>query len=79
MSWFWLNIPLGTLFFLATAGIPLWMVLRHPDTRSPATRKAAAAVPDATPLSQPVVVPMPSGTLLRRELAGASAGRAYSA
>jgi hypothetical protein len=29
--WFWLNIPACALFFLATTGIPLWMVLRHPD------------------------------------------------
>jgi hypothetical protein len=32
MSWFWLNVPLMALFFLATAGIPLWLVLRHPET-----------------------------------------------
>lgn len=77
MSWFWLNIPLATAFFLATAGIPLWMVLRHPDTRSSATRSAAASVPDAIPLSQPVLVPVPSGSRMRRELVGASsAGRA---
>lgn len=28
--WFWLNIPACTLIFLATVGIPLWMVLRRP-------------------------------------------------
>jgi|GEM_PF-752692 len=92
MSWFWLNMPLGAVFFLAVAGIPLWMVLRHPDTRPSATRQSAAAqsaaaqsgsrpaaarVSDTTPLSVPVVVPMPSGGRPRRELAGASsAGRA---
>lgn len=32
MNWIWLNIPLGSLIFLTVAGIPLWMVLRHPDT-----------------------------------------------
>ncbi len=31
MSWFWMNIPLALLFFGAWAGIPLWMVLRHPS------------------------------------------------
>ena len=31
MTWFWLNIPLAVLFFLAWTLIPLWMVLRHPD------------------------------------------------
>ena len=29
--WFWLNVPACTLFFLATSGIPLWLVLRRPD------------------------------------------------
>jgi len=72
MSWFWLNIPLGAVFFLATAGIPLWMVLRHPDTRSAGTRSAAASAPDATPLSQPLVVPMQSASRMQREPVGAS-------
>jgi hypothetical protein len=85
MSWFWLNMPLGAVFFLAVAGIPLWMVLRHPDSRPSAVQSAApqpAAAyahrsSDATPLSVPVVVPMPSRSYPRRELAGASsAGRA---
>jgi len=30
--WLWLNIPLAVLFVLAVSGIPLWMVIRHPDT-----------------------------------------------
>lgn len=30
--WFWLNIPLAALFFAAVAGIPMWMVTKHPDT-----------------------------------------------
>ena len=29
--WFWLNIPLAALFFTATAGIPMRMVIKHPD------------------------------------------------
>jgi hypothetical protein len=32
VSWFWLNVPLMAVFFLAWSGIPLWLVLRHPDT-----------------------------------------------
>jgi hypothetical protein len=32
MTWFWMNIPLAVLFFLAWTLIPLWMVLKHPDT-----------------------------------------------
>ena len=31
MSWLWLNIPLMAVFFVAAAGIPLWLVLRRPD------------------------------------------------
>ncbi len=34
MSWVWLNLPLGAAFFLAMTGIPLWMVIRHPDRGS---------------------------------------------
>jgi hypothetical protein len=30
-TWLWLNIPLSAVFFLATAGIPLWLVLTRPD------------------------------------------------
>jgi hypothetical protein len=45
MSWYWLNVPLMVVFSLATAGIPMWLVLRHPDGRA-----------DATPQSAPVLV-----------------------
>ena len=31
-NWVWLNIPLGAVIFLAVAGIPLWLVIKHPDT-----------------------------------------------
>jgi hypothetical protein len=31
MNWLWPNIPLMSVFFLAVAGIPLWLVLRRPD------------------------------------------------
>ncbi len=31
MNWLWLNIPLMAAFFLAVAGIPLWLVLRRPE------------------------------------------------
>jgi hypothetical protein len=32
MEWFLLNIPLTAAFLGLWCGIPLWMVLRHPDT-----------------------------------------------
>jgi hypothetical protein len=45
MGWFWLNVPLAVLFIAAWSGIPLWMVLRHPDRRDePAIRVPAQAV-----------------------------------
>jgi hypothetical protein len=31
-TWFWLNIPLCAVIFSAVVGIPLWMVIKHPDT-----------------------------------------------
>ncbi len=37
MSWFWMNMPLALAFFAAWCGIPLYMVLRHPNwTAEPA-------------------------------------------
>jgi hypothetical protein len=33
VNWLWINIPLMAVFFLATAGVPLWLVFRHPDRR----------------------------------------------
>jgi hypothetical protein len=33
MTWVWLNIPLGVLIVLAVVGIPMWMVVKHPDAR----------------------------------------------
>jgi len=32
MYWFWMNIPLAVAFLAAWAGIPLWLVAKHPDT-----------------------------------------------
>jgi hypothetical protein len=30
---FWMNIPLMALAFGVWVGVPLWIVLRHPDCR----------------------------------------------
>jgi hypothetical protein len=35
MSWFWLNIPLAGLIFLAMTLIPLWLVITHPEAGRP--------------------------------------------
>ena len=32
MTWLLLDIPLMVLFFALCAGIPLWLVRKHPDT-----------------------------------------------
>jgi len=78
MSWFWLNIPFGAVFFLAMAGIPLWMVIRHPDYRpacagatGQGARAQAGTVTVAGMTDRPAVAAEICG---RRELAGASAG-----
>lgn len=52
MNWFWLNIPLAAVFFGGSAGIPLWLVVRHPD-RSPAP---SAPAPAPAPARQPAAV-----------------------
>jgi hypothetical protein len=44
MSWVWLNIPMGVLIVLAIAGIPMWLVIKHPDAR-PALTGAARPEP----------------------------------
>ena len=45
MTWLLLNIPLMILFFALFAGIPLWLVRKHPDTGP-----ALAAAPAVTRL-----------------------------
>lgn len=45
MSWFWINIPLMAMFFIAMTGIPLWLVFRHPDGPEPARAHQGHALP----------------------------------
>ena len=40
-TWFWLNIPLGVATFSAVVGIPLWMVIKRPDTGHDVTETRA--------------------------------------
>jgi hypothetical protein len=40
-TWFWLNIPLAAVIFLAVVGVPLWMVFKHPDTGQEIAEAAA--------------------------------------
>ncbi len=50
MNWFWINMPLAAMFFIAMTAIPLWLSFRRPDTGPnavaatvPAPRSHAAA------------------------------------
>ena len=44
MNWFWMNIPAALVFFGLWSGIPMWLVLRHPD-RGPAPLAVRSAAP----------------------------------
>jgi len=44
MTWFSMNVPVAAAFFTAWTAIPLWLVLKHPDT---ATGPQVSAVPSA--------------------------------
>jgi hypothetical protein len=55
MVWFWVNIPLCALIFGAVCGIPLWLVLKHPDTAA-----LPAGGSDTVPQARPVALAAPS-------------------
>jgi hypothetical protein len=43
MTWLLYNIPLMILFFALWVGIPMWLVLRRPDTGPQAAQTGAIA------------------------------------
>jgi hypothetical protein len=46
MTWLLDNIPLVVVFFALWVGVPVWLVLRHPDTGpQPAQPSALAYLP----------------------------------
>jgi hypothetical protein len=63
MIWFMLNIPLAVAFFGAWVGIPLWLVIKHPDTAPDhseahaylAAKAAQAAAAEAAPAAEPAL------------------------
>ena len=68
MSWVLLNIPLGVLVVLAIAGIPMWIVIKHPDAR-PALSSAARPGPAGTGfygIRQPALAPVQTRTAAAR-------------
>jgi len=50
MAWFWLNIPLCALIFAAVCGIPVWLVIKYPDTAALPTG-GSGTVPQAGPVA----------------------------
>jgi hypothetical protein len=67
MNWLWPNIPLMSVFFLAVAGIPLWLVLRRPDFAA-----APADQPGQLPVTVAVRGVQDSRGAPSRELVGAA-------
>jgi hypothetical protein len=43
MTWIWLNMPLAVLMVAFTVGLPLWVIIKHPE--GSATDAPAAQVP----------------------------------
>jgi len=59
--WFWLNIPAAVAVISATAGIPLWLVLRRPDEkREDALRSSAPQSQPSAPRPQDEREPQPT-------------------
>jgi len=61
MAWFWLNTPLCALIFRAVCGIPVWLVIKHPDT-TPLPTGGSDTIPQARPftLAAPSTVARPA-------------------
>jgi hypothetical protein len=76
MNWLWLNISLAALILLAVTGIPLWLVIRHPDT-APAGQQApdrdAAGQPRLAAAAATPAVQARAGRETARETVGAAA------
>ncbi len=63
----WISIPLAVIFFFGIwAGIPLWMVLRHPDRRAD-----TQDMPAYLRMRVPVTAPRPRAAARQRSMAGA--------
>ena len=45
----WMNIPLMVLAFGAWVGVPLWLVLRHPDQHPSKSRTLPAYLRETSP------------------------------
>jgi hypothetical protein len=45
----WMNVPLMVLAFGAWVGVPLWLVLRHPDRHPSESRSVPAYLRETSP------------------------------
>jgi hypothetical protein len=63
MSWFWMNIPLAVAFFGVWVGVPMWLILRHPD-QAPAPVTAPVQARQAALVEPQVAVAPQSADLL---------------
>jgi hypothetical protein len=45
----WMNVPLMVLAFGAWVGVPLWLVLRHPDRHPSESRTVPAYLRETSP------------------------------
>ena len=43
MGWIWLNMPLALVFVAFTVGLPLWVIIKHPEGGT--SEASAAQVP----------------------------------
>jgi hypothetical protein len=62
MTWMLMNIPLAVVFVALWVGVPLWLVLKHPD-EDPKPATTPAATPAATPVATLAATPGGSGGL----------------
>jgi hypothetical protein len=46
--WFWLNIPFGAVVFAAMVAIPLWLVIKRPDTGPEVAEAAVTSIHSAS-------------------------------
>ena len=68
----WINIPFMVLFFALWAGIPMWMIVKHPDRHPRETRTVPAYLRQRVPAGSPAQWPAPARSAAeRRELVSA--------
>jgi hypothetical protein len=69
----WINVPFMVLFFALWAGIPMWVIVKHPDRHPRETRTVPAYLRQRVPaVGLPAQRPAPARSAAeRRELVSA--------